>query len=91
MMYTWLPLYLPLEDGIKIEFAGYNPGRYIMPLYVFSLPTQSDGGMDFYYMFRPNLISPEHIAALHKNCVRVIVDGIENPDVTIGELMDRIS
>ncbi len=91
MMYTWLPLYLPLEEGIKIEFAGYNPGRYIMPLYVFSLPTQSDGGMDFYYMYRPNLISPEHIAALHKNCVRVIVDGIENPDVTIGELMDRIS
>ncbi len=91
MMYTWLPLYLPLDDGIKIEFAGYNPGRYIMPLYAFSLPTQSDGGMDFYYMYRPNLISAENIDALHKNCVRVMVEGIENPDITIGELMDRIS
>lgn len=90
MMYTWLPLYLPVEDGIKIEFAGYNPGRYIMPLYVFSLPTQSDGGMDFYYMYRPNLISAENIESLHKNCIRVMVEGIENPDVTIGELMDRI-
>lgn len=90
MMYTWLPLYLPLEDGIKIEFAGYNPGRYIMPLYVFSLPTQSDGGMDFYYMYRPSLITAENIDSLHKNCVRVMVEGIENPDVTIGELMDRI-
>lgn len=91
MMYTWLPLYLPLEDGVKIEFAGYNPGRYIMPLYVFSLPTQSDGGMDFYYMYRPNLISAKNIDDLHKGAIKVILGGIENPDITIGELMDGIS
>ncbi len=91
MMYTWLPLYLPLDDGVEIEFAGYSPGRYIMPLYVFSLPTQSDGGMDFYYMYRPNLIDAGHIESLHKNCIRVITKGIENPDITIGELMDMIS
>ena len=91
MMYTWLPLYLPVEGDIKVEFAGYNPGRYIMPLYVFSLPTQSDGGMDFYYMYRPNLISENDIDALHHNCINVILRGIRNQDMTIGELMDSIS
>lgn len=91
MMYTWLPLFIPSEHGWEFEFKGYNPGRYVMPLYAFSLPNMKDNGMDFYYMYRPNLISAEDIDALHKNCIRVMLKGIENPDITIGKLMDSIS
>lgn len=93
MMYTWLPLgRLGLfGDDVKETFRGYNPGRYVMPLYTFSFVDPTDGGIDFYYMYRTNILSKENIEALHKNAVKVINAGVDSPELTVGELLDLIS
>ena len=91
MMFTWLPLAFPDYNGIHFEFRNHNPGRYIMPIYVFAVPTLQDGGMDMYYLYRTNYITSAHIRALHDNSVKVILEGIDDPDITIGTLLDSIS
>ncbi|MCQ2462556.1 MAG: condensation domain-containing protein [Clostridia bacterium] len=89
MMFTWLPLPISAKDTeYDIDFRGYNLGRYIFPLYVFSFPNMKDGGIDFMYMYKPSLIKPEHIHALHDKGLEVMLKGVENPDLTVGELLD---
>ena len=91
MMFTWLPLAFPAANGIHFTFRSHNPGRYIMPMYVFAVPTLEDGGMDLYYLYRTSYITKDHITALHNNALRVLMKGIDDPSVTIGELLDEIS
>ncbi|HOJ36433.1 MAG TPA: hypothetical protein PLK93_07720, partial [Clostridiales bacterium] len=90
MMFTWLPLEFDCGKNWSYEFSGYNLGRYIMPLYTFSMPNLKNGGIDFYYMHRTNTISAEQIRALHTGAVKAILKGIENPSITVGQLLNEI-
>lgn len=92
MMFTWLPINARSSDvGVPFEFKGYNLGRYVMPMYAFSYETESDGGIDVMYMYRTNILSAENVRSLHENAVRYITEGIENPTITVAELVDRIA
>ena len=93
MMYTWLPLARLNVFGpdVKETFRGYNPGRYVMPLYAFSFVDPTDGGLDFYYMFRTNILKKEHIEALHKNALKAIDAGINAPETTVETLLELVS
>jgi hypothetical protein len=91
MMYSWIPL--PIDDRFpfKFDFKTYNLGRYFTPIYTMTVPDSKDKGINIYYMYRVKLSTPEHIEALHRNTMKVILDGIENPDLTVKELLDSIS
>ena len=90
MMFTWLPLAFPEFNGMHFTFRSHNPGRYIMPMYVFAVPTLEDGGMDLYYLHRVNYINADHIDALHRNAINVILKGINDQNITIGKLLNSI-
>ena len=84
MMYTWLPM---ISGGdYEVEYKGYCIGRYVMPLYTFVYPDARDMSIVCTYMYRINRILPSQIVALHENMRKAILAGIENPDITIGEI-----
>lgn len=91
MMYSWIPI--PIDDSFpfKFDFKTYNLGRYFTPIYTMTIPDSKDKGINIYYMYRTKLSTPEHIEALHRNTMKVILSGIENPDITVKELLDSIS
>ena len=90
MMFSWIPV-PPMNDlPFKIDFTAYNLGRYFTPLYVISHPDPETQGIRINYMYRVKLSTAEDINALHENAVKTIIAGIENPQLTIGELLDRI-
>ena len=91
MMYSWIPIPPMTELPFKVQFKTYNLGRYFTPLYTITSPDPSDGGINMNYMYRTKLTTAEQIEALHENTVKVILQGIENPDITVGELLDSIS
>lgn len=89
-MFSWLPLGLAADKApFEFEFTAYCMGRYVMPLYIIVVPT-SDGGADFYYMYRTNAINSTHIDLLHENAMKAIDMGTENPELTVGELLDNL-
>ena len=93
MMYSWIPLPVNLMADLPftVDFKTYNLGRYFTPLYTITVPDTTDMGINMYYMYRVKLSTPEHIEALHENTVKVILAGIDNPEMTIGELLNSIS
>ena len=90
MMYSWIPI--PIDDRFpfKLEFKTYNLGRYFTPLYTMTIPDPTDKGINMYYMYRVKLSEEKNIRALHKNALEVILKGIDNPDITVKELLDNI-
>ncbi len=90
MMFSWIPV--PSLGGLPfhLDFRSYNLGRYFTPLYVISHPDNTTGGLTLNYMYRVKLSTAADIEALHENTVRTILAGIENPKITVGELLDRV-
>lgn len=86
MMYTWLPVPTELPGGISFTYKGYNMGRYCMPLYTFTYP--AGDGLNFNYLYRVEEITEQNLYDLHNNMIKTILAGIENPEITFGELMD---
>lgn len=89
-MFSWIPLPTGGEFGIGFEFRTYNLTRYFTPLYVITMPDPKDGGFNVCYMYRVKLSTKEQIERLHENMVDTIIAGVENPQITIGELLDNI-
>ncbi len=91
MMFSWFPLEEGTMSGWDYEFSGYSIGRYVMPLYSYTMKDAHTGNLKFAYLHRTNLISVENIDALHNNTIKALKLGCENPGLTIGEIMDKLN
>jgi hypothetical protein len=90
MMLTCIPMQFTPPKGWEIEFGGCSTGRFAFLLYLITIPSLVDGGLDFYFEFRTHEISDQNITDLYHNTIKVIEAGIVNPDITIGELLDGV-
>ena len=89
MMFSWIPIPYDLgNEQVKFDFRTYDLGRYFTPLYAICSPDPKDKGINLNYMYRVKNSQKEQIQALHYNAVKVILAGIENPDIKIGTLLD---
>lgn len=90
MMFSWIPVPIGMNTSLKFNFRGYNLGRYFTPLYVITQPDPETMGITVQYMYRVKLANARDIENLHENAVRTILEGIENPNVKIGTLLDEV-
>lgn len=90
MMLSWIPV--PSDGSISADaqFRTYNLRSYFTPLYTMITPDAGADGITVYYMYRVKLSGKEDIERLHKNTVSIILDGIENPEVKISQLLDIV-
>lgn len=92
MMFSWIPVPIDTDTmGYKFDFKTYDLGRYFTPLYTICSPDPKDKGINLNYMYRIKLSKKEDIEILHKNALKVIMAGIENPQITMKELLDMCS
>lgn len=91
MMFSWIPL--PPDEILpfKIDFRTYNLERYFTPLYTIIVPDSKTDGIRIYYMYRTKLSTREQIERLHTQSLKIIMQGIKNPDKKISELMDNVN
>ena len=93
MMFSWLPMLAAGGEEMKkmgIEFQGLNLGRYVMPLYTFCYPNTTTGALRFQYLYRVNRLTEADIDLMHENMTKAVLAGIDNPDITIREIMDDV-
>lgn len=96
MMFSWIPIPTDLDgfmggQKVNFDFRTYDLGRYFTPLYTICSPDPKDNGLNLNYMYRVKLSTKEQIEALHRDALRTIFTGIDNPDITVGELLDSCS
>ena len=92
MMFSWIPVPIDLDSiGVKFDFKTYDLGRYFTPLYTICSPDPKDKGINLNYMYRIKLSQKEDIEILHENALKVIMAGIDNPQIKMKELLDMCS
>ncbi len=89
MMFTWLPLPIDRDMGFKYSFQIHDLGAYFTPLYTICSPDPTDKGINMTYLYRHKLSTQSQIEKLHENALKTIVAGLENSDITVGELLDN--
>lgn len=90
MMFSWFPLEAGSMNKWEYEFEGYSLGRYIMVLYSFAMKDAHSGCLKLSCMHRTKFVSVEDIESFHRGTANALKLGVENPDMTLGEIMDRI-
>ena len=89
-MASWLPMAPDTLGKFDVDFRTYNLGRYFNPLYAIIFPNPNTGKISINYMYRYKLVSEANVRSFHDNTVNVIMKGIENPDITIRELLNGV-
>ena len=90
LMFSWLPVPVTEFTDFKFDFKTYNLGRYFSPLYAICYPDPQNCTIALHYMYRVKLVSPADLKLLHTNTEKIIDKAVENPEITIGELLDSL-
>ena len=90
MMFSWLPFEKNTINNWDYEFVGYSIGRYIMVLYTFAMKDVKNGTIKITYQHRTKFISEEDIDRMQEGTEKVLRLAMENPQLTIGEILAKI-
>ncbi len=81
---------LTMPEPWEVQLSGANPGYFCSALYSIMIPDDRKGIMDCYYWYLPYRIKGEEVGQLHDNMLRAIEAGMENPELTLKEIMDQL-
>ncbi|MHB1151451.1 MAG: condensation domain-containing protein [Eubacteriales bacterium] len=87
MVVSYIPILSP--DGWEYEAEWISNGRFAMHMYVIIVQKPSDGSYDIYYEYRVKILKQEHIEAFHNGMLEILKSGINNPDMTVGEMIKQ--
>ncbi len=69
----------------------YNNGATMIPLYVTIMHRKQDNGLDFCFEYRKEPESEYDLRILYTKINKALVMGAENPDITVGEILNEIA
>ncbi len=74
-----------------VQSIWYNNGATMIPLYVTVKHRKQDGGLDFVFEYRQEPEAEYDLRLLYDKMTKALVIGAENPDITVGEILNRIA
>lgn len=90
MMFSWMPINEKSINGWEYEYVGYGLGRYIMVLYTFAMKDAHTGCLKISCLHRTKFVSVEDIKALQNGTKRALEIGLENPDISVKNLLEKM-
>lgn len=95
MSLTYQPLTLKDKGldrlgNIQYKSAWYSNGAAAHAMYLTVMHRAEDNGMNFNFEHQTNVVSYEKLQYVYYYLCRIIFKGIENPGITVGELMASV-
>lgn len=75
---------------IRYKSAWYSNGAAAHALYLTVMHRAEDNGMNFNFEHQTGVVSFERLQYMYYYLCRIIFKGVENPDMTVGEIIDSI-
>lgn len=69
----------------------YNNGATMIPLYVTVVHRSDDNGLNFTVEYRQEPEASYDLTILYSKIEKALVLGAENPDITVGEILEKIA
>ncbi len=83
--------YIDEEMAQTATSIWYNNGSTMIPLYVTVMHRKQDNGLDFVFEYRKEPESEYDLRILYDKMSKALVIGAENPDITVGEILNKIA
>lgn len=92
LTYQPLPIRLQNENlkGIPYRTMWFTNGTAIQPVYLTVMHNSTDYGLEFYFKYQAADYSYDDIEKLYYYLLRIVFMGVENPEMTVGEIMERV-
>ena len=91
MSLTYQPMPVRMQNehlaGIKVRSVWYPNGAATKRIYLTVTHSSNDGGLIFDYHFQKAVLSYDDIQKLYYYMMKMMFRGVQEPDVTIGELI----
>ncbi len=84
---TFQPIPIVHPNGAKIHSKWYCNGASSNYFYMTVMDDDGSGALRFYYEYKKTIVSVESIRELHSYMLKFIETGLNNKDITIGELL----
>lgn len=84
---------VPFPEKLKdwnFDFSGFSNGYFSMLNYTIAVPNMRTGEIQMYYEYNTHYVPKESILEMHNSIIKVFEAGINNPDITIGQIMDSL-
>lgn len=85
---TFQPVPMAAKNGAKVSTKWYCNGTAASNLGISIMDGDGTGALRCYYEYHDSMIKPQTLDKTHQFMTRVILAGIENPSITLKELMD---
>lgn len=85
---TFQPVRLTLACGTPLHTKWYCNGVSSQPFYLTIMDDDGTGGLRCYYEYQRSVVQRQTVLDFHEDMVGIIMAGIENPDITVGQLLD---
>ncbi len=83
--------YIDEEMQKTAHSIWYNNGSTMIPLYVTVMHRKQDNGLDFVVEYRQEPEAEYDLRILYNKIKEALVIGAESPDITVGEILNRIA
>lgn len=94
MSLTYQPMTMKADDDLPDELDyksnWYSNGVAANPLYLTVMHNAVDKGLDFYFEYQTGRVTFKELEYLYYYMCRILFKGIENPAMTIGEILDTV-
>ncbi len=78
------------EMKATLRSIWYNNGATMIPLYLTVSHRAEDGGLDFNFEYRREQQAEYDLTVFYSKMEKVFLLASENPDITVGELLERV-
>ena len=75
---------------MNFKSKWYTNGVAMQNIYVTVMHRPTDDGMSFHFEYQKKEVTEDEMEKLYYYICRVLFKGIENPDITVGEILDWI-
>lgn len=95
MSLTYQPLSMKKEglakaDGIQYKTKWYPNGATTQAMYLTVMHRPDDNGLDFSFEHQVASVSREELEYMYYYVCKIMFKGIENPDLTIGDIINLV-
>ena len=87
---TFQPVRLALSDGAQVRTKWYCNGVSSQPFYLTVMDDDGSGGLRCYYEYQRSVVQQQTVLDFHTDLVSTMLTGVENPVLTIGQLLDLL-
>ncbi len=87
---TFQPVQLALSGGVPVHTKWYCNGVSSQPFYLTVMDDDGSGGLRCYYEYQRSVVKRHTVLGFHDDLVNVMLTGVENPGLTVGQLLDLL-